>query len=323
MEEKIPKPAKKPRKTKPKKQSGPPPEFAHTATAKAAGPPQTLPIAGGGLATFETIPDEPLEWLIPGLIPRGELVLCAGPSECGKSTFFASVIAHVTGACSFNGLDLLPPSRALLFALEESAGGAPKERLCSAGADLSRVASGDRLPDNRPAPLPYLPDMMPQLRQRVEGIRASLVIIDPLSSLLGPGFSVNDGQHVRSVLHPLQDLARSRGISVLYTLHYRKSTTGDASNWVSGHKDWWNVPRHILAFGRDPRQQDRYVLAVAKQSRGKKVQSLSYKISEVRGGAWFEPLGQTGTTARDLGCDLDDEITRSTGSWHGTTSAAC
>ena len=116
MEEKIPKPAKKPRKTKPKKQSGPPPAVCSHGDREGGGPAANAPHRWAGLATFETIPDEPLEWLIPGLIPRGELVfLRAGPSECGKSTFFASVIAHVTGACSFNGLDLLPPSRGASF----------------------------------------------------------------------------------------------------------------------------------------------------------------------------------------------------------------
>lgn len=270
-----------------------------------------LPLAGGGLATYATLCPEPLEWILPGLIPRGELVLLAGPSECGKSTFISSVISYVTGGVSVLGAPFAAPSTSILYALEESATGAPLERLVAAGADLSRVVSGDRLPDGRTAPLPYLPDGLPALRRRIADCRASLVCLDPLTSMLVSGTNVNDGQHVRSVLVPLQELCRTMGLTVLFTLNYRKATTGDASNWVSGSKDWWNVPRHILAFGRDPGRSDRYVCAVGKQSRGKKRESISYRITEVRGGGWWEPLGASATTAHDLGCDLEDDLGRS------------
>lgn len=270
-----------------------------------------LPIGGGGLATYATLSAEPLEWLLPGLVPRGELVLLAGPSECGKSTFIASVIAQVSGTTSVLGLPFTPASSSILYALEEDARGAPRERLIAAGADLSRVVSGDRLPDDRPAPIPYLPDGIGAFRQRIIDCRASLVAIDPLTSMLASGTNTNDGQHVRAVLVPLQEIARSMGVTILFTLNYRKSTTGDASNWVAGSKDWWNVPRHILAFGRDPGRTDRYVCAVGKQSRGRKRASICYRITEVRGGGWWEPLGDSITTAHDLGCDMEDELARS------------
>lgn len=271
----------------------------------------SLPIAGGGLETYDRIPQEILSWLIPDLVPRDELVLVAGASGVGKSTLFSSLISHVTGGRAFGSHALGPPGRALLYALEESAGGAPLERLACVGADLSRVVCGERIPGGRAAALPYLPDGLAALRDRIVQCRASLCVIDPLSSLLCGGVRFSESADVRSVLTPLQQLARDLGCTIMYTLNYRKSTTGDASNWVSGHKDLWNVPRHILALGRDPRQDGRYVLAVGKQTRGAPLPSLSYRICYEGTVAYMDVLGASSSTAHDLGCNIEDDLTRS------------
>jgi AAA domain len=312
-------------KTKPKKESpsptaggtgSPPPSSLPPDVNPHYVPPErtpceTLPIEGGGLATYAQIPEEELGWLVEELIPRNELVLLAGASGTGKSTFLARLAAHVTTNGNFAGQRHYAPGTVLLYALEECAGGAPLERLRAAGADLRRVVSGDRLPDMTSAPLPYLPDGMAAMRRRIADCRASLLIIDPITSLLGPGVTENDPQHVRGVLIPLQQLARDAGCTVVYTQNYKKATSGDASNWVSGHKNWWNVPRHVLCFGRDPRSPSQYILAVGKQSRGRPGLSRSYRISDRDGGGYFDLLGTSDSTAHDLGCDMDDALQRS------------
>jgi hypothetical protein len=269
-----------------------------------------LPIAGGGLATMAQVSPEPLEWLIDGLVPRNELTLIAGPSSCGKSTFLARLVAHCTTGGRWHRDDEHLPGHALIYPLEEAAGAAPLERLIAAEADLSRVAIGTRLTSGGAAQLPYLPDGMAQLAARARACRASIVVIDPLTSLLVNGFRTGDGQDVRRLLNPLQDMARELGIVILYTLHYRKSNQGDASNWVSGHKDWWNVPRHIVCMGRDPRRPDFGVMAIGKQGRGKPRRSLSYTIILRNGADYFEPGGETDTTATDLGVEPEDDLRR-------------
>jgi len=156
-----------------------------------------------------------------------------------------------------------------------------------------------------------LPDALSQLRQRIVDTRAALVVIDPLTSLLARGVSPLDGQDVRSVVCPLQALARELGIVVLITLNNRKSTGGPASDWVSGSKEWWNVPRHILCMARDPKRPNHGIIAVGKQSRGGRRPSLSVRFDQENGVDQMVIVGDSDATARDLGREPEDDLGRS------------
>jgi len=81
------------------------------------------------------------------------------------------------------------------------------------------------------------------------------------------------------------------GVTILFTLNYRNLLLR-ASNWVAGSKDWWNVPRHILAFGRDPGRTDAMCGGREAESRAKAgVHLLSDHRGPRRG--WWEPLGDS------------------------------
>lgn len=261
--------------------------------------------------TFSSHTNRPQTWLIAGLVPADELTLLVGPSGCGKSTLISSFVASLHRQFLSPAGVVTVPRRALIYALEEDPAGEVLDRLEAAEAELGAVVDGTHLPDGGRAPLPYLPEKIAQLQQRVEACRASLLVIDPLTSLLGPGVSPVDPQHVRGVLTALADLARRCGCAVVVTCHHRKSTNGDPSNWISGSKEWWNVPSHILAAGPDPSVVGRYVLTHAKQRRGRPLPSRSYEIRDQEGAGRIQWLGESALAAADLHEQLEDSVDRS------------
>ena len=64
--------------------------------AKGASSPQVANDPPAALFCLTEIIDKPLEWVVEGVIPRGELTLITGEAGVGKSDFLAGLIANVT-----------------------------------------------------------------------------------------------------------------------------------------------------------------------------------------------------------------------------------
>jgi hypothetical protein len=64
--------------------------------AKGAASPQVATDPPAALYCLTEIVDKPLEWVVEGVIPRGELTLITGEAGVGKSAFLAGLIANVT-----------------------------------------------------------------------------------------------------------------------------------------------------------------------------------------------------------------------------------
>jgi hypothetical protein len=64
--------------------------------AKGGASPQVANDPPAALFCLTEIVDKPLEWVVEGVIPRGELTLITGEAGVGKSAFLAGLIANVT-----------------------------------------------------------------------------------------------------------------------------------------------------------------------------------------------------------------------------------
>lgn len=84
------------------------------------------------IKTASNIKAKPIEWLWPGVIPRGCLTLIAGAAGMGKSQVAISIAARVTSE----------GGRALIMEAEDDAGSVVLPRLKAAGADIKKCAIG-------------------------------------------------------------------------------------------------------------------------------------------------------------------------------------
>lgn len=304
---------KRPRKPRQKKGASPPELPATTTAASVNGKADRVAEIQQELATRDRPPlltadklvERPLEWLVPGLIPRGRLVLIAGEREAGKSTLFAALVAQVTAGAQLIPSEAAPLGRVLLFSAEEDLETETLGRLRSACACLNRVHLGDRSPGGGPMTPMHLPDRHSQLRDLIRQVRAHLLVMDPITAYLSPGIDLNSESHVRSVLKPMRDLAEQEGCTICYTCHLRKGRGGSAADWVLGSGAWTNVPRFVLSMGRDPHDERRRVIAWTKCSVAKRPPSMRYEIVDHEGHGVLRITEQSTCTAEEIGMHME------------------
>mgnify|MGYP000603371003 CR=1 FL=1 len=115
------------------------------------------------------VPMQSVAWLVPQLLPLGEVSLLGADGGTGKGIWQAQLIAYVT-AGKTSGFFPLPPQqtgKVLLLAGGDDPGKVLKARLLAAGADMNRGAGADRrrlLWQDRPAPYPQ-DQVLADLRQ--------------------------------------------------------------------------------------------------------------------------------------------------------------
>jgi len=317
------------RNTKSKPPPKPPPEFAGTTAANGhaaapppftATPPPPAPPTPSERArldavtsgcTYASIQRQAQDWLIEGILPTADVVLVAGDTHSGKSTLFTSAAAHLSRGKSLVGGDDHGKLRSILYGREESASGAPLGRLQCENADLSYITAGDLRADGQPGPPLMLPDHERKLAERVELLRASLVVIDPLVSYMAPGLSAMDGSAVRAVLECLQAVARRTGACVATVAHLRKSREGTVWDWVSGTKEWVNVCRFVCTLGRDPRSAARRIIAMPKSPQGDGIPPTLYTLEKVPPGVQFRLGARAAIDADDMHGEPEDRVSRS------------
>lgn len=241
------------------------------------------------------------EWLWPGYIAKGLMNLVAGDTAAGKSTIIAAIAAAVSAGREMCGRGGHPPGRVLLYAAEDDAGATIRPRLFAAKADLSRVNLGGIGPGGKPLPRLSLPTDIAKLRNRINDMRISLLILDPITAYLSGGIDANKDQQVGSLLDGLVQLADETACTLIITKNYRKSREGGPLDWVGGAPKWTQIPRVVLACGFDPDNLKERVMAVSKNTLMPNVRSMRYEIRDIDGvGAWAGGA-KCDLTAEDLG----------------------
>src|SRR5262249_40038127 len=162
-----------------------------------------------------------VEWLWPGRVALGKLTLVAGEAGLGKSQVSIAMAGAVTtgGEWPCAGGRALPGDVVIL-----SAGGGVADTIVArpiqGRADLKRVhiinavkdASGRR-GFNLSADLVLLE------RKISESDNVRLIIIDPISSYLGPKVDSHVNAAVRAVLEPVSEMAARLRVAIVAITH--------------------------------------------------------------------------------------------------------
>lgn len=216
-----------------------------------------------------------------GWIPRGTLTLLAGREGGGKSTLLAWVTARLTRG-DLPGVYHGQPRRVLYAATEDSWPETITPRLIAAGANLDlvrrvAVATEDGVTDRITLPV--------DVRGLVEGIRAlgdpavAALMLDPALSFIDDKISTNRAQELRTALEPLVRAAEDARMAVVGLVHFNKTQDTDLNSMIAGSRAWPEVARSVLACAWDD-EADQYVLSQSKNSRNRKVQSISYTLQD-------------------------------------------
>ena len=206
------------------------------------------------------VPMQSVAWLVPQLLPLGEVSLLGADGGTGKGIWQAQLIAYVTAGRT-SGFFPQPPEKTgsvLIFSGEDDPGKVLKARLTAAGADMSRVmvVTSDAYFARTGSPL-CIPDT--GFAKYVGKAAPALVIIDPLQSFLPAGVEMASRNQMRSALLPLKALCARHGCAALISMHTNKRANVSGRARLADSSDIWDIARSVLMMGRDKNSEKLYL----------------------------------------------------------------
>ena len=214
---------------------------------------EQTPVGPGVLAD---VPLQNVDWLVPDLLPRGELSLLGADGGTGKGLWQAQLIACVTTGKT-SGFFPVPPAqtgKVLILAGEDDPGKVLKARLLAAGADMNRV-------------LCLTADDY-------------LLIVDPLQSFLPAGVEMASRNQMRSILLPLKAIAAAQQCAVLLVMHSNKKQGVSDRKRLADSSDIWDMARSVLMMGR-AKNDGKIYLSHEKNSYSRPQQTVLLHIEDV------------------------------------------
>ncbi len=234
--------------------------------------------------------EKDIEWVIPGLIPKGELSNVSGMGGVGKSTMLLSMVSAITNGGIFNGKKL-EQGNVLLLSFEDSAEKVLRRRLRSMGADLSKVLVADNLDSLDELCKEEVMDEYMKLYKPIA------TVIDPVVAFKAESTDINKANEVRKNYKVLNKIAQDHNVAMITVSHFNKGTHGRAANKVSGSVDMINGVRSAMQVYIDPDNENKRILVQCKSNFTKKMShGLSFEITD-NNVNW---LGESPYSADDL-----------------------
>lgn len=237
------------------------------------------------LHPFSETEERPVDWIWPGVIPRGFLSMLAGKQGLGKSYMIADIAARLTRGAPLPDGTKHAPMRVLLLVREDDPNCVLAPRLRVAGARMDAVFwnTGEAVVTQNGSEseeLFHLAIHADLLERTIVEHHIDLVFIDPIGAFLDG--DQNDAGAVRSILDPLQRVARRTGKAIVTVAHVRKGSdrpSGDPMDAVAGSHALTATPRVASALTQVGGAQDERALVVVKTNLGPKPDGWCWRFA--------------------------------------------
>jgi replicative DNA helicase len=179
------------------------------------------------IGEFLATPEDPYDWIIPGLLERGDRFVLTGMEGLGKTTLFRQMaVTCAAGIHPFTSVPI-PPKRVLIIDVENSA---TQARRALRPLWLKTQTLGSDVDDTnlwievRPEGLDLAADRdVSWLLRRVAVLKPDMVAIGPLYRLAPR--ALNSDDEAAPIISAL-NLVRARGCALLLEAHAGHATTG-------------------------------------------------------------------------------------------------
>ncbi|GHD04378.1 hypothetical protein GCM10010313_20600 [Streptomyces violarus] len=221
------------------------------------------------------------KWFLDKRIPAHDLTLVVGKGGTGKSTIFAALVAYVT-----NRVPILGETRGtgdcIYCHREDSIEETLVPRFEAAGVDLDRVHFIKVSTPDSEGQL-RLPLDIDRLMEHAQGLNASAILYDPLSSFISTTTGGrNSGDAMRPAYEAIQAAHEAHQITGLGLAHTRKALSDDVLDALIGSSEQGNVVRSVFGVAPDPDIDGRYIFSQEKHNRGPWQESFAYRIEGVQ-----------------------------------------
>ena len=201
-----------------------------------------------------------IRWLVPGILPRGEVTIVGADGGTGKGLYTAQLVAYVTTGkpSGFFRRPLETTGNVLLFSGEDDPSTVLRPRLLAAGADLEKVFFVTA--DGYYADTGGLLDIHEQeMLQIIERTRPALVVIDPLQQFLSSRVNMANRNEMRAAVTPIRALGRKLDFATLFVLHTNKKAQVAGRARLADSSDLWDMARSVLMLGHSKNDGKVYV----------------------------------------------------------------
>lgn len=261
------------------------------------------------LLKVSNVQPKQLRWLWHSHIPLGKISVIDGDPGLGKSLISLDIAACLSTARPMPNsatVDVSEPAGSVFLSAEDDPEDTIQPRLALAGADLDRVVLLQSVRHEDGLSMPTVADLN-AIRLGIKAVDAKLVVIDPLMAYLPAETNSYRDQDVRRSLAPLAALASEMNVSVLVIRHLNKTSNNNPIYRGGGSIGIIGAARSGLMVAKDPDDESRCILSVAKSNLAKLPASLAYEIlSNAAEVPWVNWLGATQHTAASLLNDQSD-----------------
>jgi hypothetical protein len=89
------------------------------------------------------------------------------------------------------------------------------------------------------------------LEQTINEYEIAMVVVDPITSVIGEDINTHHTRELRRALDPLAKIADRTGAIIFGIAHFNKSSGTDVASLLSGSHAFRDVPRTLFGFARD------------------------------------------------------------------------
>ena len=219
------------------------------------------------------------EFLLPGFVPKGHLVILEGRKGTGKTTFAASLAACVTGGPMIPGYVGPRSGRVLWVPSEESYRDVSAARLAYVGAVAGRFGTWEVPEEEGRTRRPVLPDDVDALRDIIWRAHIVLLVLDPFASLKCYTLDLTQESAVRAYLDPLAAACHETGCTALLLRNVKKGLGGDVRDAGRGSGSIGDVARSVIRCDEHPHEKETNTLSSVAINFGRRGNTRAYRLT--------------------------------------------
>lgn len=234
------------------------------------------------MKTVADVEVEPVNWLIPGYIPQGQITSLVGDGGSGKTSVWCSIAADISAGRKTFLESEMPgvwktgnPQKVLLFSAEDSVKHVLKPKLMKYDADLRNIRFLD-LKDER---FPEVKFDSKLLEDLTVCHRPGLIVFDPIQSFIPSEINMGRRNAMRRCLNPLIGLGEKYGTTFLLVVHTNKQDGLWGRKRMADSSDVWDISRSVLMVGETQEDGIRY-LSQEKSNYGPLEQTVLFSLND-------------------------------------------